>query len=777
MLSLALLVGIAGGVVLTAAAGARRTLTAYERMLRTSNAADVLISGTTEGVTYEDIRARPEVADAGVIGGYVLAPVDGAEDFGFLTYAATDGRAWYHVERPNILAGRLPSPGSADEVLVNRFLADALDLHAGDRLPVYVIPGGDPVTDPDAVPRTELVVTGIGVLANQVQPTAPNDAVPTAYAAAPFARRWGGLAAHGGMLIRVRAGTDVESLRSSAEFFQDLRDRNAKVERAIRPQGVALAAFAILAALSAFLILGQMLARQVTLASVDIGILRSLGMGRASALGLAAGRGLVVGAIGAAVAIAIAAAASSRMPIGPARLAEPSPGTSFDALTLGAGAGLIIVLLTARAALAGRNAGRMNTAGAERPSGIAAAFAKGRASAAAATGVRMALEPGRGTTAVPVRSALAGAAIAISTVVASITFGSNLDHLVSTPRAYGWDWDIEFDSAFGAFPTSVMRPLLAADPDVTAFAGGFYGNDVSVAGDAVPAIGIDALQGEAFPTMIEGRAPRAPGEVVLGTTTMRRAGARVGGRVHVVVGERDLDASVVGRAVFPALGQGGFEPTGLGEGAAMTAGELAGGSIEFGSGPLWRDGGYTFVLVRLEPGSDRDGVAARLTRGIHRRFDCAGDRACGLRLDAKPADIANYSNVRATPVVLAGLLILLAVAMVGHVLVTSVRRRGRDLAVLKTIGFVRRQVSSAVAWQASTFAVLALAAGLPIGIAAGRWTWALFANQLGVPPGAGTPVAATLLAIPITLGSANLLAAFPARSAARTQPAVVLRSE
>jgi len=48
--AIALLVGLAGGVVLTTAAGARRTDTAYARYLAQSRAADVLVSPTNRGL-------------------------------------------------------------------------------------------------------------------------------------------------------------------------------------------------------------------------------------------------------------------------------------------------------------------------------------------------------------------------------------------------------------------------------------------------------------------------------------------------------------------------------------------------------------------------------------------------------------------------------------------------------------------------------------------------------------------------------------------------------
>src|SRR5512132_3144824 len=67
-----------------------------------------------------------------------------------------------------------------------------------------------------------------------------------------------------------------------------------------------------------------------------------------------------------------------------------------------------------------------------------------------------------------------------------------------------------------------------------------------------------------------------------------------------------------------------------------------------------------------------------------------------------------------------GLLVGLPAVMVilgtmAHTLITSVQRRRRDLAVLKTLGFVRGQVAATIAWQATTFAVVALCLGLPFG--------------------------------------------------------------
>jgi len=122
-------------------------------------------------------------------------------------------------------------------------------------------------------------------------------------------------------------------------------------------------------------------------------------------------------------------------------------------------------------------------------------------------------------------------------------------------------------------------------------------------------------------------------------------------------------------------------------------------------------------------------------------------------------------------------LAMLAVGTLAHVLLTGVRRRRRDLAVLKTLGFTRSQVQGVVAWEATTLAAAALLIGIPLGVIAGRWAWALFADGAGVASQATVRVPLVLLAIPVTLLAANVIAAWPGWTAARLRPAQVLRTE
>lgn len=90
--------------------------------------------------------------------------------------------------------------------------------------------------------------------------------------------------------------------------------------------------------------------------------------------------------------------------------------------------------------------------------------------------------------------------------------------------------------------------------------------------------------------------------------------------------------------------------------------------------------------------------------------------------DQRPSDIKNYTGVRDTPLALGAVVALLAAGTLAHVLLTSVHRRRRDLAILKALGLSRSQLLRVLAWEASALAAVALLIGLPLGAVAGRWS-------------------------------------------------------
>lgn len=806
-IALVLLIGLAGGVVLAAGAGARRTDTAFRRFREASHAADVLISPQNTGLKgfYADIERLPEVQRAAVAAGLFLFPFrpSGHPDPNDLnSIASVDGRLGYSVDRPNLIAGRLPSPDEPLEALANRFAADRLHLHAGSKLRLISFKE-EPPQDPSKVRPSDyavltMTITGVGVLPDNVVPVAQLDSEPSLLTTPAYFQKYADPDSLGfdGLLVDLVPGANVKRFHQEVDqiasrheieiggnyFFADEADHNARVQRAIRPQSIALAFFALLAATAALLAIGQILARQLFVDASEYPILRGLGMTRGDLLMLAMVRVALIALAGGLIAVVVAFLASVLFPIGPARLAEPTPGLSANVAFLGVGfVGVVLSLIAVAiypawrgASAAGGVLGAAEVRGSERPSRVATAAARTAAPPAVSAGLRMALEPGRGRTAVPVRTALIGLVAAIAAVASAFTYSTNLNRLVTTPRLYGWNWDMFVDVGFGPIGSPSSIRGIARDPSIAALSAGTYGADdtITVRGKLVPAVGIQPFKGEVFPTIVDGRPPLASDEIVLGASTLRAVHGKLGETITALVNGRPLPTRIVGQAVFPPMGRGSFTPTGLGEGAMLSA-------DAFAPSFLPPDQAYNFILVRLGPGTDRKAFERKLQARLAAENPACGDQvgACFSRPVERPADIANYARVRATPLILAGLLALVAAAMIGHALVTSVRRRRHDLAILKTLGFVRGQVSATVAWQATTFAVVALALGLPIGIAAGRWIWTVFADQLGVPAEPVVSIPVILLAIPATLLLANVIAAIPGRLASRTQPAAILRTE
>jgi hypothetical protein len=229
---------------------------------------------------------------------------------------------------------------------------------------------------------------------------------------------------------------------------------------------------------------------------------------------------------------------------------------------------------------------------------------------------------------------------------------------------------------------------------------------------------------------------------------------------------------VVGVVVLPNFARGTFAPTGLGSGAVVTADVLSEPNLSTGcTEPLC----YNFFLLRYRPGTDQAAQNAGLTKALRAAGCPIG--SCATTGDQRPTEIRNYASVRDVPLVLGTVLAVLAVATLAHVLLTSVRRRRRDLAVLKALGLTRAQVLRLVGWQASALAAVALVAGLPLGVIAGPQAWVFFADAAGVSARPDVPLPLILLAVPVTLLLANVIAAWPAAAAARVRPAVALRTE
>jgi ABC-type lipoprotein release transport system permease subunit len=809
--ALTVLIAIAGGAVLTAAAGAIRTDSAYPRFLAVSHAADVLASPVGDGTKGYDaaLGKLPGVAaDAPVVG--IDAEAVGADGklFSALNVvAALDGNLSRTVEIPRMLAGRLPAANAPREVAVDPNAASQLHLHVGSVLPLIAY-GQNGFTDRPR--RVTERVTGIFITTDSVVPVntlatvARIVATPALYRElGPYYRAFDGAyltLKPGASMSKFSAAAQVLAQRDTAAtggqvFVADQSVQNATVERAIRPQAVALALFAAALALTALLIVGQVAVRLLIGAAGDNASLGALGMTRRQLL--AAGIAEVGAAVtaGAVLAVVIAVVASPLTPIGPARLAEPSPGIAVDGPVLGIGFAAIIAVLLARVAVTAWRQASVRAAigsfgsvaaatGQDRRPLLADRLATAGASLTVVTGVRFALAPGRGRDSVPVRSALLGLAVAVAAVGAAVTFGTNLLRLADTPALYGQTWDVSVDGEFAPLPAQQFNQLKQRVPQITDVTFGLHGT-VSIgrqgqpsgqggAGGAdtvIPAIGLAADTGPVLsPTVLDGRAPRTTGEIVLGTSVLRQFGLSVGQHVTVDTPLGTHPMLITGSAVFPYFGQGSFTPTDVGEGAETVADVLAPQAAAISG-----QGGYQFALISFSPGAAKQAGLAAL-KSYLASFCADIQQATCLVTSQRPNTVNNYAAIDGTPAVLAGVLAVLGLGVLAQFTVASARRRRRDYAVLKVLGLRRSQLRAVALWQASAVTVVALVIGIPLGVTAGRWAWQAFAGQAGLSASSVIPLPVLWL-IPAALAATALVALPAARRVAALPAMVTLRTE
>jgi ABC-type lipoprotein release transport system permease subunit len=797
LLALAVLLGVIGGIALTAAAGARRTDTAYPRFLRQSHAADLMVQPARPGFPgyFRAVARLPQVSSSASAAFLQMSlPGPGASPVSGLTAEASPaGGEGISLDRVKVLAGRLFDPADSHAVMISQPLADREHLRPGGTLHLIGYPQRNNNADVRHAARLAFRVSAVVAFDDQIVAAS----YPRLLLSPAFARTRQAMSfnpAGGGLYVVLRPHADAAAFTRQATALAaryqagntqivHLATDYAAAQRAIGPEAAALAIFAALAGLIALALIGQLLSRQLVLDSAEFPILRSLGMSRSRLTALSLARVAIVTTAGAAAAVVVAIAASPLMPIGPARFAEPSPGVEINLAVLGAGFVLlaavpllVVVPAAVRAAnRAGGALGLAEPAGPVRPSRLGPSLGLA-GSVPGNLGVRMAFEPGHGRTAVPVRSALVGTTAAVAAVVAAMVFGASFLGLIGTPDRYGQNWPQELNLRVGSVPEAIGTKVLAHIQGLTEYAGGNNGQ-VSVAtpgsgGTVVPAIGLDQLHGSGFLTLLAGRAPAGPHEITLGPRTLRTLGLHVGQRVKVGANGRTSQMRIVGSAVFAAFRAGGGTATGLGTGAVVAGSVLSQPNPPYCGPP---ETCYNFFLLRYRPGTDLRAAAAQVKSAAARTGCPPG--LCLVATDQRPSDIQNYTGIRDTPLALGAVLALLAVGTLAHVLLTGVRRRRRDLALLKTLGLLRSQLLRVVSWQAIALAAAALLAGLPLGLLAGRWAWRLFADSAGVGNQADVPVSLVLLVIPATLILAVLLAAVPGWTAARTRPALILRNE
>ena len=495
----------------------------------------------------------------------------------------TDGRI-NSIDRPKLVHGRLPDPSRPNEVLADTRSIRYLGLSVGETTAIRFISHrvvvGDESWRLTVDPRRARVGPLVRVRIVGVEAYWHSD-VDSGYLhlTPAFYRAYGGrrLGSWAGQLqVRLKRGeADLPAFKATVQRIAGKRGYGfyepgatlPKVQRSIDLQAQALLLLTACGAAAALLLVGQALFRQALLEAAAHPTLRALGMTRGQLVALGTARAALIALPAAVLSVLIAFLLSPLAPVGRAHELEPDPGFDFSAAVIAPGAAAVLaailvlgVLGTARA-VGGADVAA-DPAQVRRRGRLASALARAGCAPPLVAGVRMALLGGPRPTAVPVRATLVAAILAVGVGGAALTFATSLQHLLDTPRLYGQTWDFEMGGGGPPIDAATVRRV-SSDPAVSDVAVGAV-EPVDVGGQAVGARAMDYFKGSSAPTVLDGRAPRSPGEVLLGTKTLDALHLRIGDRVAVRSGPRAVRLRIVGRGVLPST-----KFNKLGEGAAF----------------------------------------------------------------------------------------------------------------------------------------------------------------------------------------------------------------
>jgi hypothetical protein len=772
LVALGLLAGIGAGFAFAALTGGRRTNTALERLRARTNASDAVVFTSQVGVYEPDwtrLEARPEIKK---VARWALVYGEADGEPGTVLFAPVDGTWAGEVDRPLVVAGRMFDPEASDEVVVDENLERNYDVKVGDVVSFHVYSREQlDETDDSAPPRGPTVpLRVVGVVRNLGQFVFVTDG--QALLSPGYLKRYGDQSAHienayvqlhGGARDMAKLQRHVGDVATGAPVL-DQHAVARRVTTTLDVEGTALLLLGGAIVVAGLVLVGQALARSAAVIGDDAPALRAIGMTRPQLASVAARAHVIVAGIAVAVALVTAFFASTWFPLGLGAQIDPRRGLHADWFVLGIGLPALFVLVLGATVAVAWFACRP---GAAQPGASEArrfAWVRRSAPVTIGLGTTMAFERGTGRRRVPTRPALVGAVVGVLGVVAAMTIAAGLDDALGHPERAGVAWDAYVlpnapdDSPLGVEPALVDR--IRSSPDISSVAVADR-HVVDVAGVGAPGFTLRHRPGDTSIELVtvEGRGPRSPGEVAIGPATAKSLDVGIGDTIRV--GSPVQRLQVVGVALFPSEVHSAFD-----EGVWLVPRDLdaAIGKIAE-SESLAR-----MVVVRYRDGVDVDAAVGRLR-------DALGTDVSDVGPVEIPVELRNLQNVRRLPSLLAVFLALLAVAALGHVLATSVRRRRQDLAVLRALGITRRGVRGILNAQGSAVGVTGLVLGIPLGLAVGRVGWQAVADR--VPLQYVSPVGLLVVAIvvPLAIVVANLLAVWPGRRAARLQPAEILRTE
>ena len=560
--------GIGFGLCFASLAAARRTASAYERILAASDAPDAAVAHRAPPDEAEAaLRTIPGVANQRVYAGFI-GVADGIERlYSRALLAPTDDE--FPLELPNMRAGRLPDPDAVDELFVNGVVADGTGLRVGDDVDFTFV-----TADFDDQVVASATVVGIGDL--------PSDAVTdetTLRSIFMFTRAF--YEAHRDLTVYSVSNIDLfpgvdpnrELAPAVSELGYELQSARGQeqqsVSDALRPTLVVLVALGVLAFGATAVGAAQVIQRDRDRWRADSATLLAAGMVRRQVRLVQLVTTGVLAVVAVATALMTMVLASPIAPLGPLHDLDPGQGVSFDAAVAALGVVAILVTIGGLALAFSAAPRRAATV----PSSSSAAFVNAIGRPASFAGLLLAFRTSRGRG----RAWRTVTATAITAAVFALSgaFVASAVALSGTPASYGFDADLLAVNQFGNQSEAELAAAFGND-DVVA-ATGFTAGTFLLDGQAVPGIAATEIKGEVMPTLVRGESVEDDDEIVVGEDTLARLGAELGDTVSArtvtpgIERTEPVDLRIVGVATFPPVNQAGLDGSRLGNGAVVDA--------------------------------------------------------------------------------------------------------------------------------------------------------------------------------------------------------------
>ncbi|MDQ1292241.1 MAG: putative transport system permease protein [Actinomycetota bacterium] len=284
----------------------------------------------------------------------------------------------------------------------------------------------------------------------------------------------------------------------------------------------------------------------------------------------------------------------------------------------------------------------------------------------------------------------------------------------------------------------------------------------AVRNSMAPTIGLAYWPDDIALTMVRGRGPQGPGEIVVEKSTLKRSGLAVGDTAQVLVQGEPRKAKIVGEMDFDAA--------------------LAGATLVLFDGPTAQkafspDGTVQGFSLRGKAGTSPEQLRDRVAQVLPAEAEVL--TSAQLQQEAEEDMDSKLGYVSTFLLVFAAIGLFVGSFLIANTFSMLVARRVRELALLRAVGASRGQVLRVVLGEALVIGAVGAGLGVLVGLGIASGALAFLADQSGSPVGTGTPLQGRTVAISLLVGIVVTMmsALVPALRASRISPVDALRDD